>query len=66
MLGLGASWVEAGAGALQRTTGEITDGMVAAGAKQVSAVLERDPLLRAVDQAWNANPMREVIPVDWG
>ena len=24
-----------------------------------------DPLLRSVDQVWNANPLRQVIPVDW-
>ena len=27
--------------------------------------LAQDPLLRAIDQMWNANPLREVIPVNW-
>ena len=25
----------------------------------------KDPTLRSIDQMWNANPLREVVPVDW-
>ena len=35
------------------------------GASQLSDILGRDPLLRSIDQMWNANPMREIVPVDW-
>ncbi|MBY0294798.1 MAG: class I poly(R)-hydroxyalkanoic acid synthase [Methylobacterium sp.] len=27
--------------------------------------LAEDPLLRSIDQIWNANPLREVVPIDW-
>lgn len=32
---------------------------------QLSANLTEDPLLRSIDQLWNANPLREVVPIDW-
>jgi len=65
MLGLWASWVEAASAPFRRTAGEMTDGMLAAGAQQATALLAQDPALRAMDQAWNANPLRDVVPVDW-
>ena len=36
-----------------------------AGLEQVKDMLDRDPLLGSIDRAWNANPLKEVIPVDW-
>ena len=39
--------------------------MLAAGSKQLNDILHRDPLLRSIDQMWNANPLREIVPVDW-
>ena len=27
--------------------------------------LSRNPTLRSIDQMWNANPLRDVIPLDW-
>lgn len=27
--------------------------------------LAKDPMLSSIDRAWNANPLHEVIPVDW-
>ncbi|HEY8613977.1 MAG TPA: class I poly(R)-hydroxyalkanoic acid synthase [Roseomonas sp.] len=27
--------------------------------------LARDPVLRSIDRMWNANPLRDVVPVDW-
>ena len=35
------------------------------GSKQLNDILHRDPLLRSIDQMWNANPFREIVPVDW-
>jgi polyhydroxyalkanoate synthase len=32
---------------------------------QASRMLAADPLLHEVDQVWNANPLRAVVPVDW-
>ncbi len=43
----------------------VTDGMAAAGIKQFADVLAGNPVLGAVDKMWNANPLREVVPVDW-
>ena len=37
----------------------------AAGLEQFKDMLDRDPLLGSIDRAWNANPLKEVIPVDW-
>ncbi|HRO15772.1 MAG TPA: class I poly(R)-hydroxyalkanoic acid synthase [Paracoccus sp. (in: a-proteobacteria)] len=28
-------------------------------------MLSRNPALRSIDQMWNANPLRDVIPLDW-
>ncbi|AWN39554.1 PHA/PHB synthase family protein [Methylobacterium durans] len=33
--------------------------------EQLSKSLSDGPLLRSIDQIWNANPLREVVPVDW-
>jgi polyhydroxyalkanoate synthase len=43
----------------------VTDGAVAAGMKQLNLALASHPVLGAVDKMWNANPLREVVPVDW-
>src|SRR3954468_15021128 len=47
------------------TPDQLAGDMLAAGSKQLSDILARDPLLRSIDQMWNANPMREIVPVDW-
>jgi len=39
--------------------------MLAAGVHQLQTMLVDDPTLRALDQMWNANPYREIVPVDW-
>ncbi|MXP65040.1 class I poly(R)-hydroxyalkanoic acid synthase [Roseomonas sp. M0104] len=38
---------------------------LATGMRHLTKRLSQDPLLRAVDHLWNANPLRQVIPVDW-
>ncbi len=40
--------------------------MLAANVAQLREALMGDPTLRALDQLWNANPLRELVPVDWG
>jgi polyhydroxyalkanoate synthase len=47
------------------TPEQMTDNMLSAGSRQLNEVLARDPLLRSIDQMWNANPFREIVPVDW-
>jgi polyhydroxyalkanoate synthase len=39
--------------------------MLSSGAKYFAAVLAKDPMLHTIDQMWNANPLRDVVPVDW-
>jgi polyhydroxyalkanoate synthase len=34
-------------------------------ADQLSKNLASNPLLRSLDQIWNANPLRQVVPIDW-
>ena len=77
MLGVWTSWVEAMSGSAgrgwadpakpwwQMTNDDVLGGALATGAKQLNDVLAKDPLLRSVDQMWNANPLRDVVPVDW-
>src|SRR3954453_10786441 len=70
------SWMESSFGHAQNWMGSaepwwrmapdnLAGNMLAAGSKQFSDILGRDPLLRSIDQMWNANPMREIVPVDW-
>ena len=33
--------------------------------RQFGEALGNDPMLRSIDQMWNANPLRDVVPVDW-
>ena len=39
--------------------------LIAGGVKQLNEVLTKDPVLRSIDEMWNANPLRDVVPVDW-
>ena len=74
--GLWTSWMERYFGAAQNwidadkpwwkvTPDELTGSMLAGGMRQVNDLLAKDPLLAYVDQMWNANPMRTVVPIDW-
>jgi polyhydroxyalkanoate synthase len=77
MLGIWTSWMEAMSGSAgrgwadpakpwwQTTTDGVLGGALAAGAKQLNEALAKDPFLRSVDQMWNANPLRDIVPVDW-
>jgi polyhydroxyalkanoate synthase subunit PhaC len=35
------------------------------GAEQLTEHFAHDPLLKSVEQIWNANPLHDVIPLDW-
>ena len=37
----------------------------AAGLDRLRELLDQDPMLGSIDRAWNANPLKDVIPVDW-
>jgi polyhydroxyalkanoate synthase len=39
--------------------------LLSAGATQLTEHLAHDPLLKSIEQVWNANPLRDVIPLDW-
>jgi len=75
-LGIWMSWMETNFGHAKEWTGtgkpwwevtpdDLVGNMLAAGSRQLNEILARDPLLRSIDQMWNANPMREIVPVDW-
>ena len=75
-LGVWMSWMESSFGHAQNwmssaepwwkvTPDQMAGNMLEAGSKQLNDILHRDPLLRSIDQMWNANPFREIVPVDW-
>src|SRR5829696_988615 len=72
MLGLWASWMdqmsapaEASPGAGKPWWQMTTDAPTPDGVQQLEERLRKDPTLRSIDQMWNANPLREVVPIDW-
>src|SRR3954462_1890991 len=42
-----------------------TPDVLAGGVKQLEEALSKDPVLRSMDEMWNANPLREIVPIDW-
>jgi polyhydroxyalkanoate synthase len=56
------------AGAMQRwlmpQDGPSAD-LLSGGVDRLARTLASDPMLGAIDRMWNANPLHEVIPVDW-
>ncbi len=80
MLQLWSSWVEKaskpelgraafgsvpGQAAWQVGPDQLTGNLLQGAIKQLSEMLAHDPMLRAAEDALNANPLRDVIPVDW-
>ena len=76
MLSLWASWmdqmsasvrapVDPGTAWWEMTTNNPASSLISGGVDQLQTSLSQDPTLRTVDQVWNANPLREVVPVDW-
>jgi polyhydroxyalkanoate synthase len=44
---------------------DVTGNFAALSAAQLKTTIARDPLLRALDGTWNANPLHNIVPVDW-
>ena len=72
MLGLWTSWMKATTELLADPGGQAApvwraapDRNAAAGLRQLDETLRKNPLLHSIDQLWNANPLREVVPLDW-
>ncbi len=76
MLGLWASWMEdafrsaqtwtqAGPAWWQLTPAGPSGKEITPGIEQLAGFLAHDPYLRSIDQLWNANPLHDVVPVDW-
>jgi polyhydroxyalkanoate synthase len=81
MLGVWSSWLNAASSSArewsdnwdnfskrwwQITPDAAADQLLASGGKQLNDVLAKDSVLRSIDQVWNANPLRDIVPVDWG
>ena len=71
MLQLWSSWIEKASKpelaipALQMGPDQLTGNLLQSAIKQLGEMLAHDPVLRAAEDALNANPLRQVIPVDW-
>ena len=47
------------------TPNQLGDGLLEGNVRKLGEALAKDPILRATETALNANPLRQVIPVDW-
>ncbi len=76
LLNLWASWMKARPGLSpetfasgkswwELTPDDVAGSMLAGGVKRANETLVNGTLLQSMDQMWNANPLREVIPIDW-
>src|SRR5687768_16021625 len=76
MLGMWASWMDGMAAPNRTLTGQgkpwwqmtteaPTPEVLTGGVRQLEEGLSKDPTLRSIDQMWNANPLRQVVPIDW-
>ncbi len=55
----------AGPAVWQMSPDQLTGSLLQGGVRQLSEMLAKNPVLRAAEDALNANPLRQVIPVDW-
>lgn len=73
VVGLWQSWMQTASGPPAGTSTQwwmaapdaAAGDLLAAGVAQLNGMLTNDPALRAMDQVWNINPLRDVVPVDW-
>src|SRR5208283_4601532 len=80
MLGVWSSWMDAAFSSAQQWSNSLGEfgaqwwqitpdasagDMLASGVQQLNDILVKDPILHAIHQMWNANPLRDVVPVDW-
>ena len=80
MLSVWSAWMDAASASAKQMTGQATEGgtqwwqvapdavagnLLGSSVKQLNEMLAKDPMLHSIDQMWNANPLRDVVPVDW-
>jgi len=72
VLGLWSSWMEKAASSAkamaQPAAGNwdaMAGSVMADNMTRLRTVMADDPTLRQIDQMWNANPLHDVVPVDW-
>ena len=75
LLGIWSTWMKSGSDMAQQWMSpvrpwwqlpEVRAGdLLSAGAKQLTEDFEHHPLLKSIEQLWNANPLHDVIPLDW-
>ena len=76
MLGLWTAWVESaskmagahspdGQASWRMSPDQVTGDLLQDGVRQLGELLAKDPILRATEDALNANPLHQIIPVDW-
>ena len=75
LLGIWSTWMKSGSDmsqqwmSLVRPWWQLPDeragDLLSAGAEQLTEHLAHDPLLKSIEQMWNANPLHDVIPLDW-
>src|SRR5271166_3123035 len=63
--GAARDWINSDKPWWQVTPHDLIDNMLAGGVKQLNDIIAKDPLLGSIDQMWNANPLRKVVPIDW-
>ncbi len=58
-------WTDRNAAGWRLAPENLASQWLAGGSGQLSEMMATHPLLRPIDQMWNANPLRDVVPVDW-
>ena len=46
-------------------SGTVSKSVTAQSMTQFSQALRDNPVLSSLDNMWNANPLRDVVPIDW-
>jgi polyhydroxyalkanoate synthase len=64
-LGAARDWIGSDKPWWQVTADELAGQILAGGMKPLNDLLARDTILGSIERMWNANPLREVIPIDW-
>ena len=75
LLGIWSTWMKSGSDMAQQWMSPVrpwwqlpdvrAGDLLSAGAKQLTEDFAHDPLLKSIEQLWNANPLHDVIPLDW-
>jgi polyhydroxyalkanoate synthase len=75
LLGIWSTWMKSGSDMAQQWLSPVrpwwqlpdvrAGDLLSAGAKQLTEDFAHDPLLKSIEQLWNANPLHDVIPLDW-